>query len=47
MVVSLALRAMKVTEGHDATVAADYHADDGPGTVAAESLRTVPPVAST
>jgi SSS family solute:Na+ symporter len=32
VVVSLVLRAMKVTEGHDATVAADYHADDGPET---------------
>ena len=46
VLVSLVLRSMKVAEGVDATVAADYHADDGPATTPDEALQTAPPVAS-
>ena len=46
VLVSLVLRSMKVAEGVDATVAADYHADDGPAATPDEALQTAPPVAS-
>lgn len=42
LVVSLVLRATAVSNGVDATVAADYHADDGPDTKPAESLPVTP-----
>ncbi len=47
VLVSLVLRARKVAEGVDHTVAADYHADDGPGTTPPTELDPVPGVAST
>ncbi|MEO6880157.1 MAG: sodium:solute symporter family protein [Mycobacteriaceae bacterium] len=47
VVVSFVLRAMKVGEGVDQTVAADYHADDGPETVPPEALAPTPGLAST